>query len=257
MEEAATVANKSAWPEVPLRAVVNDRLPPLPSSSAQSAAAIIRHRRSAQSYDGATPIPRDAFLRMLDALLPRNMGGPWGLLNDQPRLHPILMVHRVEGFTPGLYVMPRRAQAEQMLRAALNTDFAWRSVTANSHPPLFLLAEGDCRGLAREVSCNQDIAADGAFSLGMLAEFGMTVTTTPWRYRRLHEEAGALGQILYLEAEAAGFQGTGIGCFLDDLFHDNLGLQGHAFQTLYHFTVGTGLVDHRLETHPPYAHLSR
>ena len=35
-------------------------------------------------------------------------------------------------------------------------------------------------------------------------------------YRRLFWECGLIGQVLYLEAEAAGVRGTGIGCFYDD-----------------------------------------
>ena len=38
--------------------------------------------------------------------------------------------------------------------------------------PLYLLERGDARSLASQVSCRQDIACDGAFSLGMFAEFG-------------------------------------------------------------------------------------
>ena len=37
--------------------------------------------------------------------------------------------------------------------------------------PLYLLQEGDCRALAASVSCDQDIAGDGAFSLGMIADY--------------------------------------------------------------------------------------
>ena len=33
-----------------------------------------------------------------------------------------------------------------------------------------------------------------------------------------------IGQVLYLEAEAAGARGTGIGCFYDDAVHELLGL---------------------------------
>ena len=59
-----------------------------------------------------------------------------------------------------------------------------------------------------------------------------------WCYRRLFWECGLIGQVLYLEAEAAGAGGTGIGCFYDDPVHDTLGLTGHAWQSLYHFTRG-------------------
>ena len=67
-----------------------------------------------------------------------------------------------------------------------------------------------------------------------------------WFYSRLHWEAGLLGQVLYLEAEAAGIRSTGIGCFFDDVMHEVLGLEGPAFQTLYHFTVGGHVDDPRL-----------
>jgi hypothetical protein len=66
-----------------------------------------------------------------------------------------------------------------------------------------------------------------------------------------------LGQVLYLEAEAAGVRGTGIGCFFDDAMHALLGLEGDAFQSLYHFTVGGPVEDPRLATLAPYAGRSR
>src|SRR5205807_5800413 len=126
------------------------------------------------------------------------------------------------------------------------------------HLRLFRLASADLREVARAVSCHQAIAADGAFSLGMLADFaGVLAGQGPWWYRRLFWEAGVLGQVLYLGAEAAGVRGTGIGCYFDDPVHELLGLAGEAFQDLYHFTVGGPVEDRRLLTRPPYAHLRR
>jgi hypothetical protein len=108
------------------------------------------------------------------------------------------------------------------------------------------------------VSCHQEIAGDGSFSLGMIAEFSESIRARgAWWYRRLFWEAGVLGQALYLEAEAAGVRGTGIGCFFDDAVHNILGLNGDQFQSLYHFTVGGPVEDTRLNTLPPYAHLNR
>lgn len=63
--------------------------------------------------------------------------------------------------------------------------------------------------------------------------------------------------MLYLEAEAAGVRGTGIGCYFDDAVHELLGLAGDRFQDLYHFTVGGPVDDPRLTTLAPYAHLER
>ena len=111
----------------------------------------------------------------------------------------------------------------------------------------------DLRETARTVSCHQEIAADGVFSLGMIAEFGEVIRGgDPWWYRRLFWEAGVLGQTLYLEAEAAGVRGTGIGCYFDDAMHEVLGLAGDRFQSLYHFSVGGPVEDRRLRTIPPY-----
>jgi hypothetical protein len=136
--------------------------------------------------------------------------------------------------------------------------FGWvRPAGCPAHLPLYLLAAGDYRERARLVSCHQDIAADGAFSLGMLARFADGIRARgAWWYRRLFWEAGVLGQVLYLEAEAAGVRGTGIGCYLDDAVHDLLGLTGDRFQSLYHFTAGGPVEDLRLRTLAPYAHLA-
>ncbi|MCK7581941.1 MAG: hypothetical protein MZV65_44195 [Chromatiales bacterium] len=62
-----------------------------------------------------------------------------------------------------------------------------------------------------------------------------------------------IGQALYLEAEAAGVRGTGIGCFFDDEMHRLLGLRDRTWQSLYHFTVGGAVDDPRLTTLPPYS----
>jgi hypothetical protein len=91
----------------------------------------------------------------------------------------------------------------------------------------------------------------------MLAEYqARLVAEGAWFYRRLYWEAGAVGQALYLEAEAAGVRATGIGCFFDDPVHEVFGLTGLAFQSIYHFTVGGYVDDPRLTTLPPYEHLS-
>ena len=89
----------------------------------------------------------------------------------------------------------------------------------------------------------------------MLARFDDITPSRAWLYRQRFWEAGMLGQVLYLEAEAAGVQGTGIGCYFDDAVHQALGLKSGRFQDLYHFTVGTALADARLISEPPYAHL--
>ncbi len=122
---------------------------------------------------------------------------------------------------------------------------------------LFLLVAGDARRYAKLTSCHQDIAADGAFAVAMLADFEATLRSSgPAAYLRLHWEAGLIGQVLYLEAEAAGIRATGIGCFFDDATHELLGLTDRAWQTVYHFTSGGPVEDARLQELAAYHHLT-
>lgn len=108
--------------------------------------------------------------------------------------------------------------------------------------------------ISKAISCTQDIASDGAFSLGMLCNFSEQIQTHgAHRYKELYWECGAIGQQLYLEATSMGLSGTGIGCFLDDMMHGLLGLKDNRFQILYHFTVGRGYVDSRILTKPAYS----
>ena len=257
------------WPDIPMVAAATRRnetspvapwqppaLPPLRATSSIPASALIRGRRSAQALDGHTAITASRFFRMLDALLPRPELAPWCLLDSAPELHVVLFVHRVTGLQPGIYVLPRTPAARDALRAAMRDDWLWAPVEGcPQHLPLALLAPLDVRDFARTVSCYQEIAADGAFSLAMLARFDDIDATSGWRYRQRFIEAGILGQVLYLEAEAAGVQGTGIGCYFDDAVHEALQLDTARFQDLYHFTVGKALIDTRLGNESGYAKL--
>jgi hypothetical protein len=236
-----------------------DAAPSLPiqlEDSPLKAATLYRQRRSAVQFDGHTSISTEQFSHMLDALLP-GRPTPWALLPWTPRIHPVFFVHRVQGLEPGLYILPRRPGFLDDVKGGMREDFLWtHSHSVPAHIPLVLLQTGDMQNEARAVCCHQDIAADSAFSLGMLAELGDALEEGSWWYRWLHWEAGILGHVLYLESELAGLSSTGIGCFMDDAMHRVLGLSHHRFQTLYHFTVGGPVEDTRLTTEPPYAHLS-
>jgi nitroreductase len=122
---------------------------------------------------------------------------------------------------------------------------------------LRLLAGGDFRKLVREFTCHQAIAADACVTISMLAEFAGPVGADPWRYRHLHWQAGLLGQRFYLEAEALGLNGTGIGCFLDDEVHRLLGIADDRFQAVYFFALGRALSDERMSAAPAYPGRSR
>jgi SagB-type dehydrogenase family enzyme len=227
-----------------------------------SAGQIIRQRRSAVSFDGKTGISAATFFRMMERVIPcadrsqldRPM--PWDVWPYEPAIHLLIFVHRVEGLTPGLYFLVRDPKKLSSIQQSMNSELTWSS------PPncpedlsLYWLLEGDAKKLAVQVSCHQDIAGDSAFSFGMLAEFeGRLREGGAWWYPRLFWESGLLGQVLYLEAEAAGVRATGIGCFFDDPVHEIVSVKGLSVQSLYHFTIGGPVEDGRLLTLPPYSH---
>lgn len=226
--------------------------PPLHRTSEARAADVILGRRSAQRFDTKFKMSADVFYRLLDTLLARPIA-PWDVWGFAPCIHPIFFIHRVEGLESGLYALPRHPAAAQSLRAALRPDFEWRTAeNTPAHLPFFRLIATDCRAIAKTVSCHQAIASDSCFSLSMLCEFEPIVEPNAWRYRQLHWEAGLLGHVLYLEAEAAGLRGTGIGCYFDDSLHNLLGMKTTQFQALYHFTIGRPLTDDRITTLPAY-----
>jgi nitroreductase len=206
--------------------------------------------------DGDTRMSRASFFRLLGRLLPCRHLPPFSSFPWRPQIHLVLFIHRVEGLEPGLYFLARGADAAGRFQRYARRDFAWtRPEGCLEGLGLSLLLSGDAREVARSISCHQEIASDGVFAVAMLAEYeGALKEHGPSFYRRLHWEAGAVGQMLYLEAEAEGLRGTGIGCFFDDGMHDLLGITDTRYQTLYHFTLGKAMEDKRLKTLPAYWH---
>jgi len=238
-----------AWPTPRLvQGAINQASPKL--ARAGAARALMLRRRSALAFDGRSTIDAETFFGMLARTMP-GPSAPLGSIWWRPSIHLLLFVHRIVGVEPGLYLLGRDPEGfERLLREVRRHDLR---EPAHETLPLICLGHGDCRSLSRRLSCDQDIASDGCFSLGMIADFDLRLAEYgPSFYRHLYWESGLVGQILYLEAEAAGVRATGIGCFYDDPVHDVLGFQTHAFQSLYHFTVGHPLEDRRLTTEPGY-----
>jgi len=225
-------------------------------SGASTAEKIILGRRSAVRMDASTTISAATFFRMLARLVPTRDGRslPWDAIPWRPRIHLGIFVHRVDNLAPGLYALARDPEKVEPLRQAMRREFLWRRPPSCPRGlPLYLLKEGDCRALAASVSCGQDIAGDGAFSLGMIADYmNSLVTCGAAFYRNLFWEAGLVGQVLYLEAEEAGIRSTGIGCYFDDPVHEVFGITSRDWQSFYHFTVGGPVEDKRLTTLPAY-----
>jgi len=232
----------------------NSPLSWVPEARAVSLRRIIRQRRSAVVMDRQTRMSRDTFYRMLDRTLAIQESVPFSMLPWKSHIHLALLVHRVDGISRGLYLLVRDAGQTEALQQALTQANLWQKPPGCPEKlPLYCLIEAGTEAAARQISCHQDIASDGCFSLAMIAEYVEPLQRYgPWFYPRLYWEAGMIGQLLYLEAEAAGMRSTGIGCFFDDPMHEVLGLEGRSYQDLYHFTVGGPVEDTRLTTLPAY-----
>jgi SagB-type dehydrogenase family enzyme len=217
------------------------------------AAQVIRQRRSAVNYNPQQSISLEVFQSILSRALPRTGVPPFSVNVMPSSVHLLLFVHRVDDLSPGFYLLARRTDHVDYMRANWRKDFLWQRMWSDF--PLYSLKEMDATAVAMELSCHQEIAGDSAFAVAMIAKFKDHLHQTPYKYRHLHWECGMIGQVLYLEAEAHGMRGTGIGCFFDDPVHQLLGITDNAFQTLYHFTVGHPIEDTRLETLPAYHHL--
>ncbi|KAL1217135.1 hypothetical protein V5N11_021471 [Cardamine amara subsp. amara] len=230
-----------------------------------TATQVIRNRRSAVDMDAVTCIDKSVFYQMLMHCLPsgstrgepqkEQLALPFRALSwDTAEVHLALFVHRVSGLPKGLYFLVRNEDHLSDLKKATRPEFEWKKPDGCPDDlPLYKLTEGDCQKLAKGLSCHQDIAGDGCFSLGMVARFEPVLREKgSWMYPRLFWETGVVGQVLYLEAHAMGISATGIGCYFDDPVHELLGIKDSGFQSLYHFTVGGPVLDKRIMTLPAY-----
>lgn len=213
---------------------------------------ILHRRRSAQAMDGKAGVTAELLHAWLHRLMPGNSPVPLAVTGEPAQVDLLLFVHRVRGLAPGVYWL---ARGDGQVQAGLREDFAWQRV--HDQLPLYRLLEGDARGLSAFLSCGQDIASDGCLAVAMLARFEAALEAGAWRYPRLYWECGQIGQLLYLEAEAAGLSATGIGCYFDDAVHELLGLADSRWQSLYHFTLGRAVWDERLLSLPAYDELRR
>jgi len=207
---------------------------------------IIRQRRSAVAMDGETRISQNAFYRILQkiATIPNTI--PFSTLPWKSYIHLAIFVHRVDNLPAGIYFLGR--EPSQNLEIAIGPDYKWqRPSGCPKQLEFYCLLETDAQELAQQISCYQEIASYGCFSLAMIAEYQEPLEHYgPWFYSRLFWEAGIIGQMLYLEAETYGIRGTGIGCYFDDAMHEVLGIKDRKYQDIYHFTVGGPIEDVRL-----------
>jgi len=182
---------------------------------------ICRRRRSALDFRGGVEtISRTQLLTLL-GLATRPQAADFAA---EPFIELYLYVQRVDDVAPGVYrYCPDDARLE-------------------------LIKAGDQRVAAAGLSLGQDLAGNSCVTFSMIAELEEAARRHGDRgYRYAHFEAGAIGQRLYLAAEALGFQSTGIGAFFDDAVNEYLGIANESGRhVVYHFACGYAVEDDRL-----------
>lgn len=178
---------------------------------------VVRRRRSALDFRGGNETISYQQLMTLLELATR----------PESFVQLYIYVHRVSGLAAGVY---RYAPGAGLSNLTL----------------------GDQRVVAAGLSLGQDLAGNSCVTFSMIGDLERAAQLHGDRgYRYVHFEAGAMGQRLYLAAEALGFQSTGIGAFFDDSVHDYLGIDPAAgTQVVYHFACGYAVEDDRLAPSP-------
>jgi SagB-type dehydrogenase family enzyme len=194
-------------------------LPP-PASTNRSFGEVARRRRSALDFLGGM---QSMSLAELSAILACTAQPLLADFAGTRFIQLYLYVHRVEGLLPGVYrFWPERAELEQV-------------------------QSGDQRVAAAALSLGQDLAGNACVAFSMIGDLDRAAETFGDRgYRYVHFEAGAIGQRLYLAAEALGLGATGIGAFYDDEVHRHLSLTTKQGQVVYHFAIGYPIPDPRI-----------
>ncbi len=224
----------------------------VPHASFTPSASIIRQRRSAVAFDSKRGISLEQMISILYPTLPFDKSPPFDS-RIRTEIDLMVFVHEVDGLDRGLYGWIRNPDHIDHLKADTRQTFFWEKIEKGY--PLYRLAHGDFKTIASRLSCHQAIAGDSCFSLMMVGRLEEILQNHPWRYPQLFWEAGMIGHVLYLGAEAQGVRGTGIGCYFDDPVHELLGFSSNNWQSLYHFTIGHPIEDRRIETLPPYGHI--
>jgi SagB-type dehydrogenase family enzyme len=194
-------------------------LPP-PASSGRSFGEVARMRRSALDFLGGE---ESMSFAELSAILARAVHPLSADFASTRFIQLYLYAHRVDGLQPGVYKFwPECAQLEQV-------------------------KSGDQRLVAAALSLGQQLAGNACVTFSMIGDLDRATATYGDRgYRYVHFEAGAIGQRLYLAAEALGLGATGIGAFYDDEVHRHLNLRPKQGQVVYHFAIGYPVPDPRI-----------
>ena len=193
---------------------------PAPATSPRAFGEVARRRRSALDFVGGM---QSMSLPELSAILDAATRPLCADFAGSRFIQLYLYAHRIDGLEPGVYrLWPERTE-------------------------LARIKSGDQRVAAAGLSLGQDLAGNACVAFSMIGDLERAARAHGDRgYRYVHFEAGAIGQRLYLAAEALGFGATGIGAFYDEEVQRYLNLAPGQGQVVYHFAIGHPVADPRL-----------
>jgi SagB-type dehydrogenase family enzyme len=168
----------------------------------------VDERRSAEHFLDE-PVPLEDLAYLLDLA----QGNPAGAL--APGIELLVVAHRVRELEPGVY---RYEPAARRLAPERS---------------------GDLRDALRRACGGQGKAATAALGFAMLADLERTAGRDR-AYRDQLLEAGALGQRVYLGAEAIGLAARNLAAFNDDALNELLGVDGERRAVVHLTMVGPG-----------------
>jgi len=186
---------------------------------------VVRARRSALDFQGGG---RSMSLAQLSTILSCASRPLSADFSGKRFIRLYLYIHRVDELDPGVY------------RHEPDSD-------PDRQPRLERIRLGDQRVAAAGLSLRQELAGNACVAFSLIGDLASATHIYGDRgYRYVHFEAGAIGQTLYLAAEALGLGATGIGAFFDDEVNRYLCLDSPERQVVYHFAIGYPVPDPRL-----------
>jgi len=211
-------------------------------------------RRSAQKFETSS-ISFAHFKALIESLL--SFRQPIFTENISP-INFVIMIHRVEGVEPGIYMLPSSSANINALRSACTKWPEWTAMSkfGGDNIPMYQLKVANVQKATQTLCCQQAIASECAFALGFLADFDQNIDQLgASSYRHLYWQAGMLSHQVYMSSTALNLAATGIGCFFDEPWMGLLGIESTQIQMLYATAVGHPMVDHRITSFSGYYHL--
>ncbi len=186
---------------------------PLPGGIAPPPASVdetIRVRRSTRSFE-SDPLSLEDLGFVLE------MAQGHAALERAPGVELLVVAHRVEGLGAGLHRYDSRAHALAPVRT------------------------GDLREALTRTCLGQEKAGEAGVAIAMVAEVARSAAARGERaYRDLLVEAGAIGERVYLAAEARGLSARNLAAFRDGELNALLGTDGRERAVIHLTLVGRG-----------------